>query len=118
MLFRSHDGREAVYGYRHLLQAVVTRLLQTEGQSLAQAQRALAGQTTAVLEHAVLEALGAPAAENLPSPKVVPPSARPLLTRELAPGVLVTIDPRLVADPDELLTRLERVIHPAPGDTP
>lgn len=111
-----HDGREAVYGYRHLLQAVVTRLLQAEGQTLAQAQRALAGQATATLERAVLEALGAPKSS---APAPAPPTApRPLVTRELAPGVLVTLDPQLVPDPEELLNRLQRVIHPAPGGSP
>ncbi|MFN7147602.1 MAG: MerR family transcriptional regulator, partial [Myxococcota bacterium] len=55
-----HEGREAVYGYRHLLQAVVTKLLQAEGLSLAQIQRALAGRTDVALEAAVAEALAVP----------------------------------------------------------
>lgn len=90
-------GREGVYTWRHLLQAVAVKLLQGEGHTLAQIQKALVGAETAALEHRVRTALG------------LRRDARPLrafLTTELAPGVLVTLDPNLVADPDGLLARL------------
>lgn len=110
-----HDGREAVYGYRHLLQAVATKLLQAKGYTLAQVQRALLGNTTDTLEHAVTDALEggpcpAPTFQGTPrvSPPVAPaaPDLRALLTREVAPGVIVLVDPRLVADPDSLLAHI------------
>jgi DNA-binding transcriptional MerR regulator len=43
-------GRTALYGARHLLQLVAIKKLQAKGQTLAEVQRALAGQTNAVLE--------------------------------------------------------------------
>lgn len=118
-----HDGREAVYGYRHLLQAVATKLLQAEGYSLAQVQRALAGRSTGALELAVAEALSV---TTEPTPPVVAEPAPPtygdapdpsptLLTRELAPGVLVTLDPRRVSDPEALLARIRRALSPTGG---
>ena len=75
-----YDGRRAVYGRRHLLQAVVVKLLQGEGLSLAQIQTALQGAPTPKLEAAVREALEAgPSGETSgptppvsPSPPVVP----------------------------------------------
>jgi len=42
-------GRTAFYGRRHLLQLVAIKKLQARGQSLAEVQRALAGQTDTVL---------------------------------------------------------------------
>ncbi|MDP2309177.1 MAG: MerR family transcriptional regulator, partial [Pseudomonadota bacterium] len=68
-----HDGREAVYGYRHLLQAVATKLLQAQGYTLAQVQRALLGSTTERLERAVAEALGDAPAPASPAPPALPP---------------------------------------------
>jgi DNA-binding transcriptional MerR regulator len=130
-----YDGREAIYGYRHLLQAVVTKLLQAEGLSLAQVQRALAGRTTDALEAAVLEALPGSAEASSSggggggaSPPATPPLAlvdplphnppatptpapRALVTREVAPGVLITIDPRIVPDPETVLARIERAVY-------
>jgi DNA-binding transcriptional MerR regulator len=42
-------GRTALYGTRHLLQLVAIKKLQAKGQTLAEVQRALAGQTDAAL---------------------------------------------------------------------
>ncbi len=115
-----HDGREAVYGQRHLLQAVATKLLQAEGYSLAQVQRSLLGRTTEALEAAVREALGdaplpavAPTVSMTPEP--VPTHLRALVTREVAPGVIVTLDPRLVSDPDSVLSRITHALTSPPG---
>jgi DNA-binding transcriptional MerR regulator len=112
-----HDGREAVYGHRHLLQAVVTKLLQAEGYSLAQVQRSLLGRTTDALEAAVRASLGgAPLPSATATPPEPPPSdLRALVTREVAPGVLVTLDPRLVHDPDSVLTRITHALTLPPG---
>jgi DNA-binding transcriptional MerR regulator len=134
-----HDGREVVYGYRHLLQAVAVKLLQAEGYSLAQAQRSLAGRSTASLEEAVAQALGVavltptglppapppdappsgPPGAGTPIPRVADASTRTLLTREVAPGVLVTIDPALVPDPDAIVARIARALsYPPSGGSP
>jgi DNA-binding transcriptional MerR regulator len=48
-----YDGRQAVYGFPHLLQLAATKWLQARGLSLAQVQRALAGATMADLEAAL-----------------------------------------------------------------
>ncbi len=93
-----YDGRTAVYGYRHLLQAVCVKVLQAHGHTVAQAQAALAGATTDQLEAAVAEALGTAA-----PPRTGP---RPLVSVELAPGVVVTVDPAVVNDPDALVRAL------------
>ncbi len=58
-------GRTALYGPRHLLQLVAIKKLQAKGQTLAEVQRTLAGQTNAAL--ARLAGLG---------PGLVPGSAR------------------------------------------
>ncbi len=42
------------------------------------------------------------------------PAPRAFLTREVAPGVLVTLDPRLVPDPETVLARIERAVHLVP----
>lgn len=87
-----YEGRQAIYGYRQLLQALSVRLLQAQGHSLAQIQGALAGVGTSALEEALTTTL--PGAET---PMQRPPSApapRPLLAAEVAPGVTVLLDPR------------------------
>lgn len=99
-----YDGRRAIYRFRHLLQVVAVKLLQSAGLSLAQAQRSLHGATEERLEAAVREALGAP-----PPPAEPPGPAervRALVAAEIAPGVHVTLDPALVPDPEETLARL------------
>lgn len=113
-----YDGRKAIYAYRHLLQMVCVKLLQAQGLSLAQVQQALAVATTAQLERAVAEALAgrAPAA---PTPMPTPPTpptqpAAPWQTRELAPGVLVTIDLQRHPDPEALFSRLMLSLSQSP----
>src|SRR6516225_1500414 len=51
LLDRASDmrGRTALYGRRHLLQLVAIKKLQARGQSLAEIQRSLLGQTDAAL---------------------------------------------------------------------
>jgi DNA-binding transcriptional MerR regulator len=108
-------GRDGVYGYRHLLQAVTVKLLQAEGRSLAQIQRALTGLSTGRLEALVADALalGPRVPDPAPADPALPVSAPPLrrlLTAEVAPGVLVTVDAGLVADPDALLARIVETV--------
>lgn len=100
-----YEGRAANYGYRHLLQAVSVKLLQTRGYSLAQVQAALAGQATDALE-AALAALLPSTAPQAPVQLPVTPAARPLLAAEVAPGVTVVLDPRHAADADRLFSRI------------
>jgi DNA-binding transcriptional MerR regulator len=106
-----HQGRQAIYGFRHLVQVVCTKLLQAEGHSLAQVQSALAGRTTQQLQAVVDQALQGGLA------LVVPTSAssaapRALIAAEIAPGVTLTIDPSVVADPDGVLAALARALNP------
>ncbi len=106
-----HDGRNAVYGYRHLLQVVAVKALQGAGRSLAQVQAGLAGVPTSRLEAAVAEALGvSPAA---PTPEAPPVAAAPaaMLTFAVADGVWLTVDPARVADP-AALAALVRTLTP------
>ncbi|MCK6523763.1 MerR family transcriptional regulator [Myxococcota bacterium] len=109
-----YDGRQAIYGRRHLLQAVCVKLLQRAGRSLQQAQAALAGATDEALESAVIDGLGlespsprqAPLATPDPFAPLPEPVARPLVSAQLAPGVFVMIDPSLVSDPAAMIRRL------------
>ena len=103
-----YEGRRAIYGWRHLVQALATKLLQSQGYSLAQIQDAFQAQSFETLERAVLEAMGAPA------PVVPPPAAlAELRTFELAAGVHLTLDPRLVSDPDGLARRIATLVQGA-----
>lgn len=101
-----YDGRTAVYGYRHLLQVLAVKGLQASGHSLAQIQRALAGTTTEQLEVAVLGEV------SQASPQPAAPVARPWIAAEIAPGVMVAIDPARVSDPDAVTALLTRALRP------
>lgn len=103
-----YDGRVALYGHRHLLQAAAVKLLQAQGYSLAQVQGALAGASTEALQAAVQEAAGQPA--PLPAPPTAP---RPLRAAQLAPGVTVLVDPSLVSDPEGLFALLSQTLNHA-----
>src|SRR5262245_12498043 len=103
-----YDGKEAIYGYPHLLRVVAVKLLQHQGLSLAQVQSALAGVSVRKLETAVAESLGGnqvraakrsalPLAPAAAAPEAPPPS-RSVVQSDLAPGIRVTIDPALVPD--------------------
>ena len=118
-----YDGRKAVYGYGHLLQTVCVKLLQARGLSLAQVQQVLSVATTAKLEAGVEEAMGGrepgagvavPAVPLVspvpPMPPVPPVPSTRWLTVELAPGVLVSLDPRRHPNPDSLLSRLQHAV--------
>ena len=101
-------GRSARYGWLHLLQVLAVKLLQGQGHTLSQLQGTLAGVDPGQLEAAVRDTLGAPAA-----PTAAPP--RSLVSAQLAPGVIVTVDPDLVPDPHSLIRRLAAAL---PGDRP
>lgn len=108
-----YDGRQAIYGHRHLLQALSAKALQARGYTLAQVQRALAGASTTLLEEAVAEALGGAAPEQPPpaGPNVAPPvppraSPTPWASFALAPGVIVSLDPALHPDSEAVARAL------------
>lgn len=112
-----YDGRKAVYGYGHLLQTVCVKLLQARGLSLAQVQQVLSVATMAKLEAGVEEALGGRepgagvAGPAVPlAPQVPPVPSTRWLTVELAPGVLVSLDPRRHPNPESLLSRLQHAV--------
>ena len=128
-----YDGRRAIYGERHLLQAITVKVLQSEGYSLAQIQARVPTLTTEQLR-AALGSYGIhpPAEPSTPAnvPHVQPQvrNPRPVgqphpahteprwQSVEIAPGVLVSIDPRK-ADPDQILSTLRRALT-TPGGTP
>lgn len=163
-------GRQAVYGFDHLTQLAVIKLLQAQGLSLAQVQRALAAADAAALETALVEALAdrpilssfseskpaearelrgradpessfvplpmaslpsplapasppsplAPASSSKipaghPNPADSSPSPRALISAELAPGILVTIDPARVTAPKTIIQALARALRSEGG---
>lgn len=132
-----YDSRTAIYGYRSLLQAICVKLLQSRGFSLAQVQNALTGATAAKLESAVLEAMAVgPSAELIhppPAPTPSDPTApgpmpgpfpmpgperaaslmpRPclLVSVEVVPGVVVTVDPRKIANPEAIIRHVAETL--------
>lgn len=136
-----YDGRVARYGRRHLLQLLAIRALQVRGQSLAQIQAALAGSPDSELTRVVYAALSSDAARGAPqfslaaakSPfaepiiaqsviagsattdSAIPASAAtattPFTAVELAPGVVITIDSRVITDPARVIALLRRAIQ-------
>ncbi len=114
---KRYDGRKAVYGYRHLLQALGIKLLQGQGYSLAQIQRALSDIDTAALERVVVDTLG-----GLQSALGVPPPLRsgiraaqeiegkPLIAVEVGQGVSVILDPAQVDDPEVVLVAMRELL--------
>lgn len=103
-----YEGRVAIYGFRHVLQAVAAKALQGAGYSLAQVQTALAGVPTAELEQAVRDALGGGA----PPPVPTPVTPAPILAFRLAPGLTLTVDAAQVADPEALARALAQAALP------
>lgn len=96
-----YDGRKALYGRRSLIQAVAVKLLQSEGRSLPQIQRAFASQPFDAFERAVLDAVG-----EVPSTPAPAPMPVALRVWELAPGVTLTVDPSVQPDPEGLARTL------------
>ncbi len=107
-----YQGRKAVYGYRHLLQACAVKLLQGAGRSLDEIQRGLAGRSNLELEAVLAPALGLSA--NLASLEPAPsPSPRPWQSVELVPGVLLSIDPTQHPNTEQLIARLHAALSPS-----
>ncbi|MFM7259695.1 MAG: MerR family transcriptional regulator [bacterium] len=133
----AYEGRRALYGREHLIRAVAAKQLQAEGYSLAQIQSSLPGQSGDEILNALLELAeplprvstrraspeqtraraATPRGPTLHSPEhgeLSPRATRVLATHQLAPGVLLTIDPNLVRDPSALLARIARAIDTEP----
>lgn len=115
-----YEGRKAVYNYDHLLRVVAVKLLQAEGQSLAQVQRVVPRITREQLEEAVSEALALPPRAvpvSLPPPSSLSPqrTGRSLLSWELRPGLIVTIDPQLVPNSDAVLDSIRSALAGRPS---
>ena len=106
-----YEGRSAIYGTRHLLQVVCVKLLQARGLSLAQVQRALAGATDARLEEAVSDALEGSSSE-VEVPSTSTPRTPPrLVSVEVAPGIVLTVDPRVVDSPEAVVQLVQRTLR-------
>lgn len=112
-----YEGRRAVYGYRHLLQALSVKLLQGQGYSLAQIQQMLARQSSVELERVVVELLG----ESQSVPGIPPPlpgrvqlrettEGKPLIAVEVGTGVSVILDPTRVEDPEIVLAAMRELL--------
>jgi DNA-binding transcriptional MerR regulator len=142
-----YDGRNAVYGYEHLRQLVVLKLLQARGLSLTQIQRTLMQASSIELETALMEAVQTGASlidvqspelqekidevergiaslreRRKPAsvsevPRRVPMErlSRNLFAAEISPGVSVMIDPKIVEDPDAVITHIARNLKNAIG---
>ena len=120
-----YDGRAAIYGDRHLLEIVTVKLLQSQGLSLPQIQRAMAGRSRKELErlHQGAASPGASEQEDRGGVPVVRDRlagsetdqlgrfGRPLVSAQVAPGITVTIDPQRVEAPEEILGRLARILR-------
>jgi DNA-binding transcriptional MerR regulator len=136
---RRYEGRQAVYGYEHLLQVVATKLLQAKGYSLAQIQQTIPGASVDELESALSDEIVSPMQEirkqaletrrsnldesRLPlRSRILPFSkvdsdndegeteARQLIAVELGRGISLTIDPKEVADPDAIIARITKIL--------
>jgi DNA-binding transcriptional MerR regulator len=166
-----YESRQAVYGFDHLMQLAVIKLLQAQGLSLAQVQRTMAASDAAALENVVAEALrsrpspdgtsevlsseasgrsdridsdalvapvSSPPLPPVPYPMASsglldsprPPSRvsiplsglpiaaraqlapRALISVELVPGILLTIDPARVSAPESVIEALARALEP------
>jgi DNA-binding transcriptional MerR regulator len=112
------EGRDAVYGWRHLLQVVAVKRLQVRGEPLARIQAALVGVSTETLEAALEMAAETDAAlgRGLEDTPALPVSG--FVTRELAPGVLVVIDTSRIHNPDAVLHAIAQSIVTVISRTP
>ena len=132
-----YDGRQAVYGYQHLLQLLTIKVLQTQGLSLAQIQGWLPAQTVESLEAGLARQLARPTPDRVlrefsrpvpssisvrqarvlaPAPEMPyqPPQTPESTERRayrLAPGVELLLDPAEVADPNGLARRLKILLE-------
>jgi len=139
-----YDGRRALYGARHVLQAASVKLLQAQGLSLAQVQPALAGRSTEALRSALAAALppapttvipvealaGVSGGQAVPAPVVQEPALHPygdppygiqpspLLHFSMAPGVALLVDPAVVTDPAALAAAVSALLSTLPHHPP
>ncbi len=105
------EGREAVYGWRHLLQVVAVKRLQVRGEPLARIQAALVGVSTEALE-AALDMPTAPDDTLLlcGEEEAYQQRAPGFVTRELVPGVLVVVDRSRIQNPEAVLQAMSQSI--------
>jgi DNA-binding transcriptional MerR regulator len=108
-----YEGRQAVYGYRHLLQIVAVKRLQAQGHSLSQIQQALLGMTNGRIEEAVLAAAEPSAPRGSEHPVESTPEWR---AEQVAPGVVVLLNAGEVAHPRQVLSQIKRSLSGLQGD--
>jgi DNA-binding transcriptional MerR regulator len=110
-----YRARQARYGRRHAAQAAAVKRLQVAGYKLDQIQLALSGATDAELEALLAEA-GAASAPVFTGPAAVvaepapSPWGRSWSAQEIAPGVVVLVDPARVPDVASTLVTLARAL--------
>lgn len=119
-----YDGRRAMYGFRHLVQIVAIKVLQSESEPLSRIQGLLAGRATADLARLISASAGnVGGIADKEKEEVVARAATPrpvasssVLRAELAPGVFVFVDPTLVSDSAAVLAALAAALPPR-GET-
>lgn len=112
-----YEGRKAVYGYRHFLQALGIKLLQGQGYSLAQVQQTLSGIGRVELERVVVDALGDFQSVPGAPPPILSrfklreePGGKTLIAVEVGQGVSVILDPVQVDDPEVVLVAMRELL--------
>ena len=112
-----YEGRRAIYGYGHLLQALGVKLLQGQGYSLAQIQQVLSDIGTTELERVVVDTLGGLQSDPgvpPPIPQTVrlrgSPEGKALIAVEVGQGVSVILDPARVQDPEVMLVAMRELV--------
>lgn len=109
----AYRGRQARYGRRHALQAAAVKRLQAAGYRLDQVQALLAGATDSELGVLLDGGPGPTGGGEGASVVAEPPPApwgRGWSARELAPGVIVVVDPAQVVDVEATLRALARAL--------
>lgn len=110
-----YEGRNAVYGFRHLLQIVCIKKLQAEGYSLSVIQRSLTGRSDGELEEKISSLLpievgnADSAVETSPAPRGNAVQRR-LISLDVGPGVTLTIDRDRFSEPEKKLSDLASVV--------
>ena len=94
-----YQGRTAIYPEESLHQIVLVKLLQQQGYSLQQIQKRMLVMTPQDISDLFQKVL--PEADLLEQPIAFSPKT--LHSVELAPGVIVTIDPDIVDEPNKII---------------
>lgn len=125
-----YRGTSALYGERHVLQLLATKVLQSGGRSLPAIQQQLLGRDDRALAALLPPVVPIAQARTAGAPAVVSSDATVLISVPVRPGVTVLLDPGTLGDAnalrglaDEVLAALRRAAKslstvPVPSPTP